>query len=104
MRKVIWHTRAKDGKKQVADYIRHQFGTKRKKQFMQEVDQAAKLLMSSPNVGPIDPLYANQAFTYRSLIVNKLNKLVYRIDGEVIHIVDFWDTRREPKLQASKTE
>ena len=69
---------------------------------MQEVDKTVKLLMRSPNVGQIDPLYANRAFTYRSIIINGLNKLVYRIDNDVIHIVDFWDTRREPKNQASQ--
>ena len=42
--------------------------------------------------------------SYRSIIINGLNKLVYRIDDDIIHIVDFWDTRREPKNQASQTE
>ena len=100
--KVIWQPLAKEGKRQIADYIRREFGLKRKKAFMQEVDKTVKLLMRSPNVGQIDPLYANRAFTYRSIIINGLNKLVYRIDNDVIHIVDFWDTRREPKNQASQ--
>jgi hypothetical protein len=29
---------------------------------------------------------------------------VISIDGDIIYIVDFWDTRREPKNQASKTK
>jgi toxin YoeB len=100
--KVIWQPLAKEGLRQIANYIRREFGLKRKKAFMQEVDKTVKLLMRSPNVGQIDPLYANRAFTYRSIIINGLNKLVYRIDNDVIHIVDFWDTRREPKNQASQ--
>ncbi|MBQ8705287.1 MAG: hypothetical protein IJ548_03185 [Paludibacteraceae bacterium] len=47
----------------VADYIRQQFGLKRKKEFMLEVDQAARKLMQSPNIGQIDPLYAERAYT-----------------------------------------
>ena len=100
--KVIWQPLAKEGLRQIANYIRREFGLKRKKAFMQEVDKTVKLLMRSPNVGQIDPLYANRAFTYRSIIINGPNKLVYRIDNDVIHIVDFWDTRREPKNQASQ--
>ena len=104
MKKIIWHERAKEGKKQVADYIRRKFGLQHKKAFMQEVDQTVQALMRSPNIGPIDPLYADRAMAYRSIIINGLNKLVYRIDDDIIHIVDFWDTRREPKNQALQTE
>ena len=37
---------------------------------------------------------------YRSVIINGLNKLVYRIDGDTIYIVGFWDTRMDDKEQA----
>ena len=104
MMKAIWHTQAKEDMKQIASYIRRQFGIKRKKEFMQEVDQTVRMLMSNPNIGRIDPLYANRPEAYRSVIINRLNKLVYRIDNDAIHIVDFWDTRREPKSQAAQTE
>ena len=99
MKRVIWLPLAKEGKKQVANYIRRQFGLKRKMAFMQEVDQTVRMLINQPNIGPIDPLYNDRAITYRSVIINGLNKLVYRIDGDIIYIVDFWDTRREPTKQ-----
>lgn len=104
MRNVIWHSQAKEGKKQVADYIRRQFGLKHKKEFMQEVDQAAKRLMLSPNIGFIDPLFADRPSTYRSIIINGLSKMVYRIDDDVIHVVAFWDVRREPVAQAEQVK
>jgi len=34
---------------------------------------------------------------YRSVVVNNLNKIVYYIEGDVVHIATLWDTRREPK-------
>ena len=92
------------GRREVAAYIRKEFGIKRVKRFRQEIDDVVMTLMRSPNIGSIDPLYANRPLTYRSVIVNGLNKIVYRIDGDIIYIVDFWDTRREPKNQASKTK
>ena len=36
-------------------------------------------------------------------IVNGLNKMVYRIDDDVINIVAFWDTRMEPNEQRDQT-
>ena len=96
--KVIWQPAAKKGRTEVAAYIRRQFGAKRKIRFLQEVRETAKMLRNTPNIGQIDPLYVDRAQTYRSIVINGLNKLVYRIDGDIIYIVDFWDTRREPKI------
>ncbi len=102
--KVIWHTPAIEGRRQVAAYIRKEFGTKRKRKFMHEVDDAVEKLRYSPYIGQIDSLFEAYAATYRSVIVNGLNKLVYRVDDDTIHIVAFWDTRMEPEEQAAKVE
>ena len=99
---VIWHPRAETAKLQVADYIHKQFGFKRKKTFMQEVRQMAQKLSRSPYIGQIDPLFEGRAKTYRSVIVNGLNKMVYYIEDDIVYIAAFWDTRREPITQAEK--
>ena len=104
MMKIFWQPFANEGKRQIANYIRRQFGLNSKKIFMEKVDETARMLMSNPYIGAIDSYYSDRTFTYRSIIVNGLNKMVYRIDGDTIYIVDFWDTRREPQRQASKTE
>lgn len=44
-----------------------------------------------------------QKKAYRSIIVRRLNKIVYYIDNNTLHIAAFWDTRKEPKRQARKT-
>ncbi|MBO4551532.1 MAG: hypothetical protein J5733_12445 [Bacteroidaceae bacterium] len=64
----------------------------------------ARKLMRYPNLGKIDPLYADRSVAYRSVIINGLSKLVYRIDDDAIYVVDFWDTRREPTAQAAKVK
>lgn len=101
---IIWLKNAKEGRRQVADYIRRQFGVKRVKIFRQEVGETVQLLSRSPNMGQIDPLFSDRPFTYRSVIINGLSKMVYRIDGETIHIVAFWDTRMEPEAQAAQVK
>jgi plasmid stabilization system protein ParE len=99
-----WTDYAKEQKRQVADYIRREFGTKRRRKFMQEVNDTVEKLRRSPYIGQIDPLFEAHAATYRSVIINGLNKLVYRVDDDIIHIVGFWDTRMEPEEQAEMTK
>ena len=102
--RVVWTDHARRHKDQVANYIRDRFGFKRKKIFIQQVNQTVKMIMSSPNLGPIDPLFNDRSDTFRSVIINGLSKLVYRIDNDVIHIVGFWDTRQEPEAQAAQVK
>ena len=99
--KAKWTDYAKEQKSQIGDYIRREFGTKRKRIFLQEVNDTVEKLKRSPYIGQIDPLFEGYAATYRSVIINGLNKLVYRIDDDTIHIVAFWDTRMEPEEQAA---
>ena len=102
--KAIWESKAKDAKRQVAAYIRKEFGTKRAKKFRQEVDDIVAMLLHDPNIGQIDPLFDDRAKTYRSVIVNGLNKMVYYVEDDAIHIAAFWDTRMEPEAQAAKVK
>ena len=69
---------------------------------MQKVKDTELLLRRSPNVGQIDPLFDGRTIAYRSVVINGLNKMVYRVDGDIIYIVAFWDTRKEPKEQANQ--
>lgn len=104
--KVIWQTNAKNGKSQVSSYIYRHFGIKRLRQFKQEVESSVKMVMLHPNIGIIDPLFSERPVAYRSIIINGLSKMVYRVDDEndVVYIVAFWDTRREPKNQANRVK
>ena len=100
--KVIWQKPAKEGRRQITAYIRKEFGTKRAKRFRQEIDDTVNQLMCSPAIGKIDPLFEDRPQAYRSVIINRLNKLVYRVDGDTIYIVGFWDTRMDDEDQATK--
>ena len=62
------------------------------------------MIMRHPNIGSIDPLFDDRPISYRSVIINSLSKMVYFIEEETIHIVAFWDTRREPKKQAEQVK
>lgn len=102
--RVVWDPKAKEARTQVAAYIRREFGAKRKTRFLQEVRDMTQQLKRSPGIGQIDSLFSNRARTYRSVIINGLNKLVYFTEGDILYIAGFWDTRREPEDQARQTK
>lgn len=101
--KIKWDPNAKASYRQVARYINTKFGRKARQEFMQKVKDTEGLMSRSPGIGQIDSLFASHAATYRSVIINGLNKMVYRIDGDIIYIVAFWDTRMEPNEQRDQT-
>ncbi len=101
--KIQWHKRADAALHQVEDYVLENFGEKVRQEFMDEVEQAVLALADMPTLGQLDPLFAHRKQAYRSIIVRRLNKVVYYVKGDTIHIAAFWDTRREPKNQAKQT-
>ena len=101
--KVKWTPTAKKQWRKTAKYIQQKYGDKSRDAFMQEVLQASLLLGEYPNSGKIEPYLADLPRPYRSVVVSHLNKIVYYIDGSIVYVVAFWDTRREPKKQAQQT-
>ncbi|MBR5959238.1 MAG: type II toxin-antitoxin system RelE/ParE family toxin [Salinivirgaceae bacterium] len=102
--RILWSKRAADALHQVEEYVLSAFGEKVRDEFMNEIGNAVLALADIPTIGKIDPLFAHRKQEYRSIIVRKLNKIVYYIKDDTIHIAAFWDTRREPKNQAQQTK
>ena len=100
--KVSWSKRASDAVVRTSDYIFSSFGQRTSDEFLQEVQHVSDLLEDNPYLGPPEPLLAHKPKQYRSVVVNRLNKVVYYVNGNSIRIVAFWDTRKEPKAQARK--
>ncbi|MBQ6730021.1 MAG: hypothetical protein IJQ83_07815 [Bacteroidales bacterium] len=61
-------------------------------------------LEDNPYMGQIEPLLANKPKEYRSIVINRLNKIIYYIKGETIRVSALWDTRREPKSLLDEVE
>ena len=104
MMKVRWSPDAKAALDKTGDFIMQKFGIQAKMKFKQEVKKVNDMLKSNPYLGPVEPLLDDLSGTYRSIVVNRLNKIVYCIVDDTIHIADFWDTRREPQNQAQQTK
>ena len=87
-----------------AKYIQREFGKRSRDNFLQKVRETKSLLSSNPDLGPEESLLEGRPISYRSIVVAKVNKIVYRIMEDRIEIVDFWDVRREPKALSSQVE
>ncbi|MBQ7686426.1 MAG: type II toxin-antitoxin system RelE/ParE family toxin [Bacteroidaceae bacterium] len=99
---IHWHKRAGAALHQVEEYVLENFGEDERQKFMNDIEQAVLSLASMPAMGRLDPLFAHRKQAYRSIIVRRLNKIVYYVKDDIIHIAAFWDTRREPKRQANQ--
>ena len=65
---------AKQQIRQIAKYIRKEFGKNRRDEFMQELRQTRRLIESNPTIGPVEPLFMERVVMYRSYVMNRLNK------------------------------
>lgn len=102
--RINWHGEARWHLEQIEDYIFDRFGVDSMLEFVEKVDQAVGMIRRHPSVGPVEPLLADCAQTYRSVVVDNMSKIVYRVQDESILIVDFWDCRREPKALSKEIE
>ena len=100
--KVIVTSFAQQQINETADYIRREFDRSRMSRFLQKVRETRRLLADNPYLGPIESILSEKQVTYRYVVVDKLNKMVYYIENEKIIIADFWDCRREPAALANQ--
>lgn len=101
MKKIKWNPRAKENFSDTALYIKKTFGALTATNFVQEVHQTVRYIRNNPGIGAAERYLEDTPVLYRSIVVQRLNKIIYWVNGDVIEIVDFWDCRREPIAQAA---
>ena len=94
--RVIWSELASLALQDTADYLYEEFGEQQQEDFLFQIDHLAVLLELNPHMGKVEPLLTNLPHEFRSIVANHYNKLIYLINDDLIEIVDFWDTRRDP--------
>lgn len=102
--KVRTLEQAEEAIQKTARYIQREFGRRSRDKFLSKVEETKELLSFNPHLGPVEPLLADRATTYRSIVVARQNKIVYRITDDRIEIADLWDCRREPDTLASQVK
>ena len=99
---LIWENIAFGQLMQIAEYIENNFGSKRMAVFLQEVDHITDLLLTNPCMGALEESLSDRSIPYRSIVVSKMDKMVYYVDdNDLIHISAFWDCRSNADNQTS---
>jgi plasmid stabilization system protein ParE len=93
---VIWHPEATLSAARTAEYIRLRDGEMACAAFIDAIDAVVKTLKTFPKSYPEERLFRKNPMHFRSVSIQHLNKIIYRIDGETVYIVDFWDTQMKP--------
>ena len=104
MAEVKWQKRAE---KELLKYLLQgyqQFGPATANKFAEQVRQINDKLAKHPEIGFPEPLLSERIKLYRGIHVQKRFKLVYHYDPktDIVHIVDIWDSRREPQNLAKR--
>ena len=91
--KIVWSKRAKTKFDQIISYLINEWGENSAKQFIVKVFDFLDLLTEYPEIGSIENKEKNiRGFT----IVRQVN-IYYRIKGDTIIIILFFDNRQHPK-------
>jgi len=75
----------------IVDYIKHKWGEKTAKEFVQKVDEIFKLLKDYPLMGQVE----NNDI--RGFQLSRQTRIFYRIRDNKIIILSFFDVRQDPK-------
>ena len=101
---IRWSYKAQKQQDAVAEYIFKEFGALSVREFYQKIDKIENELVEFPEMGKLEPLLAHRKKKYRSIVVTKKNKLIYTVDKDCICVHALWNTKREPKAQASRVK
>jgi plasmid stabilization system protein ParE len=63
---------------------------------IEQVLEATRRLIQWPRAGQVEVWLLGRDHEYRRLVVGNF-KIIYRIEGEVIHVTDIFDSRQDPK-------
>ena len=97
--RIVDSAKSQAGRNAIAEYIYRKFGANAVRAFRASYKEARKMILQHPNSGAIDWMLSTEEVIYRYVIISNLSKMLYRIEGDVIYVVDFWDTRKEPPTE-----
>lgn len=98
--RIVWDESAVIRINETANYIEQQFGVDTSIRFLEEVQSEADSLLAQPRRGQPELILSGSKFEFRRLVIGKLNKMIYFVNGETIEIVDFWAARMDLKTLA----
>jgi len=94
--KVKVSERAKYNRNRIADYILREFGERSLLEFRKAYKDAKRFISEHPNGGTDADYLSDEQHKYKFTVINGLSIMLYRVEGDIIYVVDMWDTRQQP--------
>ncbi len=102
---IIWDYEALDDLEDILCYIEVKFSMKEARFFRKQVVHVTQKLCEFPFLGKIEPLLEDfEAMELRSILVDRLCKLIYTVMNNNVFIIALWDTRHNPMTLEQKTK
>ncbi len=93
VKKIKWNDAANHTFDEVTDYLQEHFSTRAAENFANLVYDRIEMLVKGLTVGR----KSAKAKTVMILQLDKHRQMFYRMHGTTLIIIDFWDTRQDPR-------
>lgn len=95
-RLLRWHPKASGDLNRIVQHCSRKFGKSTARQTRNQIWRDAELLQTHLHLGRVEPLLVGcTELEYRSLVVDKVTKIVYTVHSEYVYIHLLWDVRRD---------
>lgn len=91
--KIEWTEQGKRGWREVAAYVKHEFGQQGLMLFKQRTKDNEKFVSNYPEGCEVVWTDPETGIDYRWCVVYKRSKMLYFVKDDKIFIADFWDVR-----------
>ena len=95
---LIFKKRFRNKLEKLLTYLEGEFGLLITQKFARKLDKQFRLLQKQPFIGSQSPTIPN----IRSIPAGRYNRIYYRIEKDIIIIVNMYDTRINPKRNRLK--
>ncbi len=94
-KKIIWTPEAEKTFKAVIDYLERHWSKKEIQNFIERVNSVTEHVKKHP----MSYRFAGKD-DVREALITKQNLLLYRVSGDTIYLLYFWDTRKNPERKS----
>lgn len=89
---IVWSKNATQDLKKIIEYLRDEWSVDIAEKFIDKLDSILELLENAPYIG----IKSEKRAGVRQILITRHNKLFYRLRGNTILLLDFFDTRQDP--------
>lgn len=90
---IVWTEEADSNYQSVRGYLKEIWGTQLANGFSKRVEKILELIIFQPEIGMVLSDYTG----VRKVLITKQNYLYYKFVGNTLNIINFVDTRQNPK-------